>query len=309
MNTDTFTNATLGLAHSTTSRLATQVSEVCDVPPEFRSALGVATDAHGPLEVAFCLPAMVRPSKSRTVVIPQRMACVFREHLALLSSTADTDPAGMRVVRRSRLLGYELRGFLLDCWITVYHAGTPLEVEIQFPVQSGDLFAVFVNALFHTNHHDLGKRQDSAAHSVVPVNCPAQFSRFLHAHPELGEMHDCFLQTPVPFGKARRQKCALLLIARTEDGFIALTDEDPPNSSWLGLRLTYVLLRSVIRAEWQDQFHLQQGALFLDVGSTERSLRLEWSLAMRFREAALEWIEELNSALRKRASKVQSSSM
>jgi len=125
----------------------------------------------------------------------------------------------------------------------------------------------------------------------------------------LGEMHNCFLQTPVPFGKARRQKCAHLLISRTEDGLIALTDEDPPGSSWLGLRLTYLLLGSVMYAEWRDQFHLQQGVLFLHVGAREQSLRLEWSIAMRFREAAMEWIEGLNSALHRRAPKAQLSSM
>lgn len=303
--TDEFTNSSTSISHSTIPQPAGQFTEACDVPSEFRKAFETAAGIHGPLQVAFFLPAMVRPGKSGTVVIPQRIACVFTNSLVLLSATTESAPVVIYGVDRSRVLGYRIRGFLLDCWITLYHAGTPREIEIQFPVQSGDLFAAFVKVLFHSGGSDASKIQESATHSVVPMHCPARFSRFLHAHPELGETHDCFLQTAVPFGKTRRQKCEQLLLARTANGLIALADEEPPDTSWLGLRMTYLRLRSVLHAEWRDQFHMQQGALFLHTGSNEQPVRLEWSLAMRFREAALAWIEGLNSALTKRVPEAQ----
>lgn len=167
-------------------------------------------------------------------------------------------------------------------------------------MQSGELYSAFVKALFHKNAVPSSGVQTSVNHSVLSLNCPAPFIRFLHQHPEMGELRNSFLQTAVPFGKTRRQKCTNLLLATTEDAMIALTDGEPFGASWLGLRVTYALLRSVARLEWIDQFHLQQGVLFLYIGSGGNLLRLEWSLAMRFRRAALEWIEKLNSALAQR---------
>lgn len=278
-------------------RFATQVNESSDVPDQFRNALEIETAVHGPLEIGFLLPPMVRPGKSGTAMIPKRAVCLLKDRLLLLSLPSDSDRVSTVIVDRSHLLGYRMTGFLLDYWITLYHAGVPQEIEIQFPVQSGELHSTFVKALFHENCHQPGGIQQSSSRSVIPLNCPAQFTRFLHEHPEVGELRDCFLQTAVPFGKARRQKCANLLVARSEDGLIALTDEETSGFSWLGLRVTYIPLRSVARAEWIDQFHQQQGAFLVFVGSAGHLVRLEWILAMRFRQPALNWIENLNSTL------------
>jgi hypothetical protein len=290
----------IGVSDFGGQRFAVEVSGSYDAPDAFRDALKKVTDIHGPVEVGFFLPAMVRPGKSGTVVVPQRLACILKNHFLLLSLETDSHRVAALLSHRSHLLGYRITGFLLDCWITVYQSFTPREIPIQFPVQSGELYSAFVKALFHRTGLSSSGVQTSVNHSVLSLNCPAPFIRFLHQHPELGEFRDAFLQTAVPFGKTRRQKCTNLLIATTNNAMIALTDEEPFGASWLGLRVTYVLLHSVARAEWKDQFHLQQGVLFLYIGSGGNVLRLEWSLAMRFRRAALEWIESLNSTLAQR---------
>jgi hypothetical protein len=300
MSTNDPADGGIGVSYSGSQRFAVEISGSYDAPDAFRDALERVTDVHGPIEVGFFLPAMVRPDKSGTVVVPQRLACILKNHLLLLSLETDSHRAAALLTDRSHLLGYRITGFLLDCWITVFQSCTPREIPIQCPVQSGELYSVFIKALFHKNVVPSSSVQTPVHHSVLSLNCPAPFIRFLHQHPELGEFRDAFLQTAVPFGRTRHQKCTNLLLATTDNAMIALTDEEPFGASWLGLRVTYVLLHSVARVEWIDQLHLQQGVLFLYIGSGSNLLRLEWSLAMRFRRAALEWIENLNSTLAQR---------
>jgi hypothetical protein len=291
------TDGGIGVSDFGSQRFAVEISGSYDAPDAFRDGLERVTDIHGPIEVGFFLPVMVRPGKSGTDIVPRRLACILKNHFLLLSLGADSHRVVTLLTHRSHLLGYRITGFLLDCWITIYQSCTPREIPIQFPVQSGELYSAFLKGLFHKYVSPSSRVQTFVNHSVLSLNCPAPFVRFLHQHPEVGELRRSFLQTAVPFGKTRRQKCTNLLLATTENAMIALTDEEPFGASWFGLRVTYVLLHAVARVEWIDQFHLQQGVLFLYIGSGGNLLRLEWSLAMRFRRAALEWIESLNSAL------------
>lgn len=278
-------------------RFAAQISEDRDVPREFQDALDRLTATCGPYELGVLLVGTVPTSGPGNVTIAPRMVFLLRDHLAVLSFDAVSRRAATLLVERSRLLGYRMAGFLLDCRITLYCARSPQEIEIRFPVQSGELYWEFVIALFHWSCIRGQNASVTARHSVLPLNCPRPFTRFLHQHPESGEIHDCFLQTAVPFGKAFRHKCANLFVARTRTGVLILVDEEIPESSWLTVRISYFPLSSIRHVEWIDQFELQQGALSFYLGDAAHCLQLDWSLAMRFRAVAVHWAENLNSEL------------
>lgn len=277
-------------------RFAVLITEDCEVPREFQDSLNRVIGIYGHYVLAFFLPGMIRPGGSGTQAIPPRIVLLLDDHFALLSFHSVSGQISTLVINRSDLLGYRMTGFLLDCWITLYRAGEPTELQIQFPVQSGELYWDLVISLFHVGH--LRTHKVSAPdHSVVPLNCPKAFTNFLHQHPESGEVQECFLQTSVPFSKDRRQKCANLFVARTKSGLLVLTDERIADASWLGLQVSYFPLSSLRRAHWADRLQTQQGALFLYLGKALDPLRIEWNVALRFREAAVRWVEELNLSL------------
>lgn len=274
-----------------------RITEDHEAPREFQDPIKRLTAVHGPYLLAFFLPGMVRPGGSGTSTIPSRVVLVHAGHLALLSSHSEFGEITTLVVNRSDLLGYRMTGFLLDCWITIYHASEPTQVHIQFPVQSRELYGELVTGLFHSKHHQSESANSAASQCVVPLNCPKLFTNFLHRYSESSEVRDCFLQSSVPFSNERRQKCANLVATRGQSGLFVLTDEKPTESSSLGLQASYFLLSSIRRANWVEPLQTQQGTLVLHIGQPLYPLRLEWSVALRFREAAVRWVKELNISL------------
>jgi hypothetical protein len=203
------------------------------------------------------------------------------------------------VADRTCVLGYDVTGFLLDCWITLYIADAPERVQIQIPVRSMKEYLDLAQHLFRwisDSHQDVAVRT-LTNHHALPAGCPRKFLRFLGDHPELGAPNDCFLQTAIPFNKKRRRECTNLLCGTTGEGPLILDDQHMSHPSWLGLEATYLLLCTVRSAELLQEPGPDEAALRIHLGSEDRLIHLRWTLAMRFRRAALQWIHGLNANL------------